>query len=277
MQWLALMIAVFIWLPEVADATVIKIPRPGIQDINSPSYYPEALLTLALHKTVFAYGDFQLAYVGAMHSSDRLRAMLIGRQGLDVMWSTATPAREREMQALEHDIFRGLNGYRRLIIRAADRVVFTRIKSREDLQKLKAGVGAQWSDKLILAHNQLPFVVGTRLDFLGKMLAVGRFDYLSRSVHEYHYDLHDFNNPQLTVAPQLILHYCQPVKFFVSKQAPHLADRIELGLALALADGSADELFYGLPALQRARAELQQPTNRIVELDNPHCRPAATH
>ena len=272
MYWVvSLVLALFCSACAASDVWVIKIPRAGSTGVESPSFYPEALLALALAKTEFMYGAFRLEYADGMHSSDRLRAMLINRQGIDVMWSTLTPQREREMRSIDHDIFRGINGYRRLIIRAADAEAFAAIRDFADLRRYRSGVGAQWSDKDVFSHNQLPLVLGTRLDLLAKMLAVGRFDYLSRSVHEYEHDLASFAMDQLVVADQLLLHYCQPVKFFVNKNNYRLGDRLSLGLALAQADGSVDALFNSVPALQRARALVQGFNGRLISLANPVC------
>lgn len=272
MQWVASLVLILCCCKCVAaDPVVIKIPRAGATGVESPSYYPEALLELALAKTEFMYGAFRVEYAEEMYSSDRLRAMLINRQGIDVMWSTVTHERERGMRSIDYDIFRGINGYRMLIIRAEDAKAFASVRGLADLQHYKSGVGAQWSDKAIFAHNQLPLVAGTRLDFLAKMLAVGRFDYLSRGVHEYEYDLASFAMDQLVVAEQLLLHYCQPVKFFVNKDNQRLGDRLSLGLALAQADGSADALFNSVPALQRARTLVKNFNGRLISLVNPIC------
>lgn len=257
--------------PVSAEPWVIKIPRAGAPGVDAPSYYPEALLALALAKTEFMYGDFQVQYADDMHSSDRLRAMLITHQGIDVMWSTVTSQREREMRSIDHDIFRGINGYRRLIIRKADTAEFAAITSITDLRQFKSGVGAQWSDKDIFAHNRLPQVAGTRLDLLAKMLAVKRFDYLARGLHEYEYDLMSFANKHLTLADNLLLHYCQPVKFFVNKNNHRLENRLSIGLALAQADGSADALFYSVPALRQARSAINHFNGRLIPLANPVC------
>lgn len=266
-----LVVALFFCSYVMAETLVIKVPRAGAGGENSPSYYPEALLTLALAKTEFIYGDFSLEYVDAMHSSDRLRAMLIAGQGVDVMWSTITSEREREMRSIGQDIFRGLSSYRRLIVRAEDVEKFATIKTVTDLKQFKIGVGAQWSDKDIFAYNNLPLIVGTRLDLLGRMLAAGRFDYLARGLHEYEYDLTNFAGQQLSLVDHLMLHYCQPVKFFVNKNNSRLSERLSLGLVLAEADGSAYALFEKVPTLVRAQSMFQNYSGRLIFLENPHC------
>lgn len=261
---------------SAAEIMAIKIPRAGSTGLDSPSYYPEALLALALNKTEFIYGAFQVEYVNDMYSADRLRAMLVNRQGLDVMWSTVTREREQEMRSIDYDIFRGLSGYRRLIIRAADSAAFDTTRDLGDLRGYKIGVGAQWSDKLVYQHNQLPSVVGTRLDLLARMLIAKRFDYLARGLHEYEYDLASFAASELTVAENLLLQYCQPVNFFVNKNNPRLAERLSLGLTLAQADGSADTLFNSIPVLQRGRSALQTFNGRLITLVNPVCAGPST-
>lgn len=109
------------------------------------------------------------------------------------------------------------------------------------------------------------------LDSLAKMLAIGRFDYLARGLHEYEYDLAGFALEQLTLADSVMLHYCQPVKYFVNNNNYRLRDRISLGLALAQADGSAGALFNKVPALRSAQAMLKQFNGRLISLTNSHC------
>lgn len=132
-----------------AQTTLIRIPHPGSHEMDSPDYYPEALLTLLLDKTRIDYGDFRLEYTHENHTADRLRAMLVGDQGLDVMWSSATLRRKQEMRAVEYDIFRGLHGYRQLLIRIEDVENFRKIKTINQLKNYQGGLGSQWADKII--------------------------------------------------------------------------------------------------------------------------------
>lgn len=269
MTWLTIAL-LFLPMLAVAQSDVIKIPRPGAVDINSPSYYPEALLTLALEKTRFLYGDFHLQHIDEMYVANRLRAMLIDNKGLDIMWSSVTPERKQHMRALEYDIFYGLQGYRRLLIRMEDAEEFKTVTTLEQLKKYRAGVGFQWSDKDVFSHNKLPFVAGAQLGSLGKMLVAKRFDYLPRASHEYQFDLNNLS-PDLIAVEHLILQYCQPVNFFVNKNNYGLGDRLALGLSLAQSDGSWDRLFHSIPSLQQAQADIQQFKGVILRVENPTC------
>ncbi len=58
-------------------------------------------LTLALTQTEFFYGSFRVEYVDNMYSSDRLRAMLIANQGIDVLFDKV-PALRRARITLKH-------------------------------------------------------------------------------------------------------------------------------------------------------------------------------
>lgn len=273
MQWFARVTVAIFFFPALvaAQTTVIKIPHPGSMEMDSPSYYPEALLGLLLDKTKVTYGDFRLEYTTEKHTADRLRAMLISGRGLDVMWSSVTPERKQKMRALAYDIFRGLHGYRRLVIRVEDTQKFKEIKTIAQLKAYQGGVGAQWADKIIFENNKLPLVAGTRIEFLLKMLKAGRFDYLSRSPYEYHYDLRVFNDNSLAIADNVMLYYCQPVNFFVNKNNNVLAERILLGLTLAQSDGSLEQLFQSVPSMQRAQTEVQQFTGALLQLENSFC------
>lgn len=270
-QWVSLVVITFFSAVAAGQTTVVKIPRSGGLDMGSPSYYPEALLTLLLDKTRVTYGDFRLEYTNEKYAADRLRAMLISGNGLDVMWSSVTPQRNQEMRALPYDIFRGLHGFRRLVIRVEDIEEFKKIKTIYQLRKYYGGVGVQWADKIVFENNELPLVGGTRVDSLLKMLRARRFDYLSRSPYEYHYDLRVFNDSSLVIAENLMLYYCQPVNFFVNKNNNVLAERILLGLTLAQSDGSLEQLFQAIPSMQRAQSEVQQFMGTILQLESSFC------
>jgi hypothetical protein len=61
----------------------------------------------------------------------------------------------------------------------------------------------------------------------------------------------------------LLLHYSQPVYFFVHKSNTKLAQRIKKGLEIAQKDGSFDQLFFEVPEFKKAYEEIQS-SNRVA-------------
>jgi hypothetical protein len=63
-----------------------------------------------------------------------------------------------------------------------------------------------------------------------------------------------------------LLHYPQPIYFFVNKSNKKLAKRIKKGLKIAQEDGSFDQLFFEFPEFKAAYDQLQSHNRRVIEL-----------
>ena len=99
------------------------------------------------------------------------------------------------------------------------------------------------------------------------MLRRDRFDCFARGVSEVLFDLEQVQDRGLAIEPNLLLAYPMPSYFFVGPQDHETAQRIQLGLERAIADGSFAlhlATYYG-----RAVELLNLERRTLLELDNP--------
>jgi len=251
----------------MADRSLhLTLPKAGSFETEATSHFYEQALQLALTKTSATSEPILFEYYPNV--VNRERARLLVKQGvLDVIWCSSNKKREAELTPVKFNLLRGINEYRLLLIRASDQAQFDQVKNLGDLQKFRVGSGLHWSDTEIYRFNALPLVTSYAYESMFRMLAAKRFDYMARSIQEIHYELEHYGKLGLEIQNSLLIHYPQPIYFFVHNQA--LAARIQRGLELAQADGSLDELFFATPNLRQAWEELQQLKRKVIELNAP--------
>ncbi len=273
--WLlmGLMMGFGAWAVESAHPAVPKIyvAYPEVSDVNDPVYYYQQVLRLVLEKTQSTDGDFELHYSKDYYSFDRATHMLMKGDRADVMWASVTPEREALMQLIPHDLLRSLNNYRVLVIRPGDQQKFSRIASFEEFKQLTSGGGDRWTSTKILQMNGIKVSTAPYYGSIIKMLAAGRFDYISRGLHEASGDLilgQHFAS-HVSIESSLLLQYQTPISysFFVNKTNLELADRLNRGLALAERDGSLVAVFDSMKIFREA-SEFMKQNRRIFVLKN---------
>jgi hypothetical protein len=249
----------------------IYVPYPELRDAEGPAFYYQQVLRLALEKTRASHGDFQLHFSNDYYSMGRATQMLINRDKADVMWASVTPDREQVMRVIPYDLLRGLSNYRALIIRPDRQKKFMDVHNLQAFKKLTSGGGSNWTATRILRMQGIKVSTAPKYESVLKMLAAGRFDYISRGLHEAQADLTHGRllGLQLAVEEGILLKYKHPVSysFFVSKQNLALAERLTAGLQLAEEDGSLEAEFMNIKVLRDAFSYLDQ-NRRIFVLDN---------
>jgi hypothetical protein len=210
--------------------------------------YQTAALNLALQKTMPAYGPYSVERVTDTMSTSRVRREIHSGKRMNVH---AGPWRDLDADdPLERAIMigtpvlSGLLGYRRLIVRRDDLPKFKAITTAAQLKRLVAGQGRGWVDNAVLRHNGYQVVDSGNIATLLDMLVTRRFDYLPISVVEADFLMNEHAQlaDTLALVPGLMLYYPLPVVYYVSANAPRLAQRLEAGLAMAKRDGSLDAL-----------------------------------
>ncbi|UPW19548.1 transporter substrate-binding domain-containing protein [Agarivorans sp. TSD2052] len=217
------------------------------------------VLNLALQKTANEYGSFELHPFEREVSTERLRRYLKLNQHIDVLWSSSNKQRDRQLRAVRFDLLKGLSQYRFLLIKKGQHTRFSTINKLEDLRYFTAGSGTYWSDTQILKYNGIPTISSVN-DSLLPMLAAGRFDYVSRGSYEVWSELNAYKG-QFDILKHVVLHYPTRYFFYVNPDNTLLAERLEKGLYMALADGSFDQLFFSV-------ADFQQGWDKLIELEN---------
>jgi hypothetical protein len=246
----------------------VVVPALHPSSREHAAYFPQ-LLRLALQKTVATDGPFVLRHYEQELSSPRQALELKNNGVINVMWDGTDAQREAQLLPVRISLLRQLNDYRVFLIRAEDADRFRAIHTLAALRALTAGAGVNWPSADVLRANGLPVVTSITYESLFPMLRVKRFDYLPRGIYEAWFEQRAHAAEGLVVEQSIFLHYPLPFYFFVSRDQPQLAARIERGLRIALRDGSFDKLFASVPAFRRSEAEIAAGKRRIFELKLP--------
>ncbi|MFT6029844.1 MAG: hypothetical protein ACI8O8_001584 [Oleiphilaceae bacterium] len=189
---------------------------------------------------------------------------------LDLEFMSTTLLRESKMIPVKIPVYQGLLGLRLLLIKPELNPIMKQIDSIEGLRQFVGGHGSHWGDLPVYAANNLKVVTATQYANLFEMLKLNRFDYFHRGVNEIWNELERYHD-DFVVADNIMLYYPQPVYFFVGKHRPILAEKIERGLRLALADGSYKALFQDYYQYSLDQANIQE--RKIFILKNPSVPP----
>jgi len=226
--------------------------------ILNASKAPDEVIDLKFNKLY----DLQLSHSRRLAEFSKL-------QGNVVMWTVTNKDREAFLRPIRVPIFKGLFGYRCLVIRKADQAKFAAIKTQRDLAMLAAGQGEQWPDTGVLRANGFSVVTGTQTENLYKMLAAKRFDYFPRALVEINSELEFINTYNLMIEPNIMLEYPNPLYFFVQQTNTELAERMERGWKIILANGSFDELFFKQQKVKDALFKWLPHVRYIAHLKTP--------
>jgi len=227
--------------------------------------YAKGLLKLALSKVPEQY---EWEETGAGGTESRNIKMLEDGE-IDVVWYATTNDFEELMLPIRICIFKGLLGYRVLMIKKGNQHKFNGIRTIEDLRSISLGQGRMWADTDVLVANRLNVVKVMKYDGLFFMLDGDRFDAFPRGVHEPWTEIAGRPTLQLDVEEKLLLAYTNPFYFFVKKSNTELARNIEKGLRIAIEDGSFDDYFLNDPTVKAALEKANLKNRIIIPLQNP--------
>ncbi|MBD1389157.1 diguanylate cyclase [Neiella sp. HB171785] len=239
---------------------------------NSKDQYFIELIELALSK-VGKTKSFELQQTSETLNQDQLvEGIKFG--SVSILWAGTQPTYEQNLRPIRVPLLKGLQGHRLFIINKHNQANFHRIHSLADLKTLNAGQGRSWGDTQILRDAGLNVVTAVKKESLFYMVDGGRFDYFPLAVHEPWDEIRARPDLELSVDKELLLIYPMPMYFFVSRDNEELAQAIEQGLNLAIADGSFDQVFYQAPHIKSALQQAQLANRRVIEINNPNLSPA---
>ena len=187
----------------------------------------------------------------------------------DVMWTATDREKEKVILPIRIPLYKGLFGYRVLLVNKDNLSKFNNIETIDDLRKVTLGQGSSWADTKILEANGFNVVKTMKYPGLMYMVDGGRFDAFPRGVHEPWEEIHTYSKLNLAVEPRLMLAYKMPFYLFVNKTNTELAADIERGFNQAIADGSFDKHFYANPSVQSAIKYANMRNRKVFELKNP--------
>jgi len=238
--WVIVLVAPLFFTSVFAGPRVITYPKPESEQ-DQRTNYPVALLQLALDKSGKSY---QLQAGENVTFQARALAELAEKQGIDVVWSMTSSQREEKLRPIRIPIYKGLIGWRLMLIHKSKLDFFKALTRLDQLVPLIAGQGHDWPDTAILRANGLDVYGASSYEGLFKMLAVGRIDYFPRSVIEIWDEYQAYKDKGLVICPGIILQYSTAFYYFVNRDDRELAADIENGLEKAMLDGSLDLLFH---------------------------------
>lgn len=228
-------------------------------------FYP--LLNLALQKTEATDGPFITEYYPHPLSSERILTKLKNNDGMHVVWTSTSAGREQDFRFVPISLLYELSNYRVMLIRKGEQHKFDAITSLDELKQYKVGIGGHWPDARLLKNNGFTITTSIYYESLFKMLVADRFDMFPRGLFEAWDDYEQHKHMNIAVEERLLLHYPAPFYFFVNKNNKALADRIERGLRMAMADGSFDALLLSIPAFKRGMEEFENHKRKIFVLE----------
>lgn len=248
---------------------VVRYPRPMRQLV------PERSLPLLLLKRALALSGRQLEVQPSKHVMVQARAvqeLAAGGDQLDLTWTVTNREREAMLRPIRVPLYRGLYGWRLLLVRRGDGQRFAGVRSLAELAAYRFLQGTDWPDTAVLRANGLRVDTAASFDSLFKMLRAGRADAFPRGVTEIAWE-----QPQqaewFETEPGLALHYPSAEYFFVSPGNHGLADWLERGMERLVASGEHERLLLQLHGDAIKAARLRE--RRVIELANPEL-PEAT-
>ncbi|HSC82240.1 MAG TPA: transporter substrate-binding domain-containing protein [Pseudomonas sp.] len=264
MRRLLSLLALLCSLPALAGE---QLTYPLHSADSEPEPYVVELLRQALEHSGSGHSLRPSAKV--MPQSRAQLALEQNDQSVQLMWAMTTREREQNLLPIRIPIYKGLIGWRVILVREEDRDWLKSIDSLDQLKSMRVGQRADWPDTHILRSNGLQVITSQNYESLFRMLDAGRFDLFPREV-VVAWDEQQRAKSQgleLAVDPHIVLHYPSTFYFFTSRARADLATDIQRGLEAMLADGSFDRLFEQYHGATLAQARLDQ--RRVIELQNP--------
>jgi hypothetical protein len=234
--------------------------------------YLTDVLKLTLDATTPEYGPYEMQYFSQFLSSNRSKLETEKGILLDLLFSPhwrGHYVNTANVIPVEFPVLNGMLGLRSLILTQENVPGLKQSLNQANFKQMTAGLGAKWVDVEILAANNIQVVEAQKFDALFPMLMHKRFDYVPLSVLEAQTALveHRLIYSDLVISEDISLFYPIPFYLYVNAQRPALAERLQKGLEITLADGSLDTLFDKHFAY--VHEELKRTRKHLVVLNNP--------
>ena len=249
------------YLPSLNAAVwTITYPKQPLEE-SIHVKYPIELLELALAKTGVR---FEVQPTDDVILQGKAFNLLSNNRSINILWSMTNQQREADFLPIRVPIFKGLIGWRVLLI---DPSMLPKLES-SNLRDHAAVQGMDWPDTKVLQSNGFNVVNATSYDEAFTIMHRNQADIFPRSVIEVLAEMADDNlRRELILEPNFVLQYPSAIYFFVNKRNKILAKLLEQGFAAAVADGTFDALFNEvyLPLLK----ELKVSQRQVMQLSNP--------
>jgi hypothetical protein len=238
--------------------------RASTEAQDARQRYPKQLLQTALDKIG---KDYRLTPNKQAMPQSRALDYLKSGNPLDVIWTMTTRAREEAFSAVRIPIYKGLIGWRLLLINPNSQRWNPKELSLNQLRKLQSGQVYDWPDYEILRSNHFNVLGSASYSGLFEMISAQRIDFFPRSIVEIWQEAQIHKDQDIVVDSQVVLHYPTAVYFFVHKSNTVLAKDIETGLEMMIQSGEFNLLFDHYYRNILKRSEINKRT--VFKLNNP--------
>lgn len=265
MCWLALLG----WQGAACAADVYLIDMNSSKSSYSDSHILR-LVTAALDASSAKYGPYEFRVAPLRMERDRLLQEMLKGELVNLSAQVTSQEWEQKLTPIRIPVDKGISSYRISLIDSRNQDLFSAVRTLDQLKRLSLGAGRQWS--LTTTYRQAGFQVveGSTSAGLHSMLAAGRFQHFPRAIDEAIYEqaAYTLSFPTLALERSFALYIPSPRYFFLGGgQQRRLAQRLEYGLGILIADGRFDNLFHEFYDGLIEKAGLRK--RRIFKLDNP--------
>lgn len=228
-----------------AEAAPMVVTYRAAESVTDRRYdYDTAVLRLALEKTRAKWGDYRLQPSPRMNFSRALKMLHDGTLENPMFKLSASDSLCRRLECAPFPVDLGIVGYRMFFVSPKVDEELTGVRDVDDLKEFSFGQGVGWLDVDILRAAGFRVLGFSSYEALFRLVALGRFDLLSRGVNEVEQEYHAHSGIRgLTLNRTLGLKYPLPRFFFSDKEGVEAAQRVHEGLVMAYEDGSLKRLW----------------------------------
>ncbi len=248
-------------LVTVAVETIIY-PMQEVKD-DTRQFFPLQLLKTILDKTNKQY-DLKPA---SFHAQQERALKLLESGEINVVWSGSNHVREKEYRAIKIPMYKGMFGWRLMLVRRSMKHALKNIHTKQDLHNFAFGMGGDWPDAKLFEANRMKVVTATSYESLFTMLRFKRFELFPRSVLEVWQELELYGELGIDIDPYIVINYPYHSYYFVAKNNHELAEDIEHGFNQLIQSGQYESMFQEAFGEQLERAKLME--RRLIRFDNP--------
>lgn len=226
--------------------------------------YFVGLLQLALRKSGEA---FTLEALGLSPMSEKRSKLFLKSERYNVHWLLTSEEFESDLIPIRIPLYKGLIGWRLLVINELDAARFAKVTSPDSLKTMVATQGLGWPDSHILHHNNFSLRLAVDWPGLLEMMTKRNADFMPLALNEIWSVASTLDDKHLVVEDHLALHYPSAYYFFVSKTQANHARMLQEGLMKAVEDGSFDAFFMKTFGEAIRRSQLSR--RKVLTLHNP--------
>ena len=266
----SLILLLLLWGGAAEGTPPLQVTYPAIESRTDTRFDDlKEILKTALDETVDTDGPYTLTESSRYVNEARYLAEIRDGGGeANVVWSSTSDQKERELLPIRFELRKGLLGFRVALIDQRRQKEFDSVTTFADVKKLTIGQGIGWGDVAVYQAAGMKVTTAPYED-LFRMVTNDRFDLFPRGVSEAfrERDARRDQVPNLAVEQAILLYYPWPYYFFCNRKDTALAARIERGLKRMRADGSFNRIFwkYNRAAIEQARMS----ERRVIQIPNP--------